>query len=191
MSTLVYVVNQNGNALMPCHPSKARKLLRDRRAKVIGRSPFTIKLLWDCEEQVQEVTLGIDKGSYVTGVSGHLDQIAQRTMQGKSHMYATLGGAIPLSTLFGYQTATLRKERNLPKAHDADAPCLATYSSGELVPYDREHFFTVVFRHRRTRRRLSVSKGSRTRPDRRVVRCLNADEQCFRKSGRNCGNRFH
>ena len=57
MSTLVYVINQNGHPLMPCRPSKARKLLRDRRAKVIGRCPFTIKLLWDCEEQVQEVTL--------------------------------------------------------------------------------------------------------------------------------------
>jgi len=69
MSTLVYVINQNGHSLMPCQPSKARKLLRDRRAKVIGHSPFTIKLLWDCEEQVQEVTLGIDKGSHVTGFS--------------------------------------------------------------------------------------------------------------------------
>lgn len=67
MSTLVYVLNQNGHSLMPCQPSKARKLLRDQRAKVIGRSPFTIKLLWDCEEQVQEVRLGIDKGSHVTG----------------------------------------------------------------------------------------------------------------------------
>jgi hypothetical protein len=87
-----------------------------------------------------------------TGVSGHLDQVAQRTMQGKSHLYATLGGVIPLSTLFGYQTATLRKARNLPKAHDADALCLATYDTGELVLYDREHFYTVSFRPRRMRR---------------------------------------
>src|SRR6266700_386613 len=63
MSTLVYVINQNGHSLMPCQPSKARKLLRDRRAKVIDHSPFTIKLLWDCEEQVQEVTLGIGSGT--------------------------------------------------------------------------------------------------------------------------------
>ena len=34
---------------------------------MIARCPFTIKLLWDCEEHVQEVTLGIDKGSHVTG----------------------------------------------------------------------------------------------------------------------------
>src|SRR5215470_4065183 len=69
MSTIVYVINQNGNPLMPCKPSKARKLLRDGRARVSGRSPFTIQLLWDCEEHVQEVVVGIDKGSHVTGLS--------------------------------------------------------------------------------------------------------------------------
>ena len=65
----VYVINQNGHPLMPCRPSKARKLLRDRRAKVVGRCPFTIQLLWDCEEQVQEVILSVDKGSHHTGFS--------------------------------------------------------------------------------------------------------------------------
>ncbi len=330
MSAIVYVINQNGHPLMPCKPCKARKLLRDRRAKVENRSPFTIRLLWDCEEHVQEVVVGVDKGSHVTGfscigkgqillsgeilhrqdvkekmgsrrtnrknrrsrkwyrparynnrasskrsgrlppsiktnveevirvishlplpisriiiedvqvdiarlnnptlkgsqyqnptrldenlrlacllrdgytcqqcgkqrvrleahhivfkenggkdtltnlltlctachknvhqgkirlrvtgVSGHLDQIAQRTMQGKSYLYATLGKQALLSTLFGYQTATLRKARNLPKAHDADALCLASYETDEMVPYDREHFYTVSFRPRRTRR---------------------------------------
>ncbi|TMC24404.1 MAG: hypothetical protein E6J34_00550 [Chloroflexi bacterium] len=67
--SIVYVVNRNGNPLMPCKLSKARKLLRDGRARVKHRSPFTIPLLWDCEEHVQPVTLGIDKGSHVTGFS--------------------------------------------------------------------------------------------------------------------------
>jgi hypothetical protein len=330
MSTVVYVVNQNGNPLMPCKPSKARKLLRNGRARVEHRSPFTIQLLWDCEEHVQEVALGLDKGSHVTGLScvgrgeillsgeiyhrrdvkekmdsrrahrrqrrgrkwyrpkrfknrakslrsgrlplsiktnveevirivrqlplpistiviedvqvdiarlnnpllkgsqyqdptrldenlriaclmrdsytcqhcgkreirleahhiversrggkdtlgnlltlcdqchhhlhqgkvtlkvggvhGHLDQIAQRTMQGKSHLYAALGTQAPLSTLFGYQTATLRKARGLQKRHDADALCIATYQTGEPIPYHREHFYQISFRLRRTRR---------------------------------------
>jgi RRXRR protein/HNH endonuclease len=330
MSTLVYVINGNGHKLMPCKPAKARKLLRAGRAKIAKLSPFTIQLLWECEEHTQQVTFGIDKGSHVTGfscvgkgqillageirhrldvkekmearrsnrsnrrqrkwyrpprflnrgsakrsgrlppsiktnveevirvvrqiplplssiviedvqvdiarlnnpqlvgsqyqdptrldenlriaclmrdgyacqhcgkrsarleahhiversqggkdtlanllclcdhchhrvhegkitlevtgVSGYLDQIAQRTMQGKSHLYASLGALMPLSTLFGYQTATLRKARELPKVHDVDALCLATYATGELVPYDREHFYTVTFRPRRTRR---------------------------------------
>lgn len=330
MSTVVYVVNQNGHPLMPCKPSKARKLLRDGRAKVTCRSPFTLQLLWDCEEHVQEVIVGIDKGSHVTGLScigkgeillsgeihhrldvkekmenrrahrrsrrhrkwyrpkrfnnrssskrrgrlppsiktnveevirvikrlplpvssiviedvqvdiarlnnptlkgsqyqdptrldenlriaclmrdgytcqhcskrdvrleahhivfqehggkdtlenlltlcdqchhhlhqgkitlkitgvhGHLDQIAQRSMQGKSYLYATLGKQTAFSTIFGYQTATLRKARGLPKEHDADALCIATYRSGEVIPYHRERFYSISFRPRRTRR---------------------------------------
>ncbi len=330
MSVNVYVINQNGRPLMPCKPSKARKLLRDGRAKVKCRSPFTIRLLWDCEEQTQEVVVGVDKGSHktgfscvgkeeillsgeiehrqdvsdklvnrranrrkrrsrkwyrpkrfnnrassrrsgrlppsikanveeviriilrlplpisriivedvqvdiarlndatlsgsryqdptrldenlrlaclmrdgyvchqcgkrqerleahhivykslggkdtlsnlltlcetchhrvhqgkimlsVVGVAGHLDQIAQRAMQGKTYLYATLGKSAPIALLFGYQTATLRKARALPKTHDADALCIATYETHEMVPYDRERFYRVTFRPRRTRR---------------------------------------
>lgn len=69
MPILVYVINRNGQKLMPCKPAKARKLLHAGRAKVTAHSPFTIQLLWDCEEQTQEVVLGIDKGSHVTGFS--------------------------------------------------------------------------------------------------------------------------
>jgi len=62
-------MNKNGNPLMPCKPAKARHLLRDGKAKVTKRKPFTIQLLWDCEENVQEVRCGIDKGCMVTGVA--------------------------------------------------------------------------------------------------------------------------
>ena len=65
----VYVKNKNGKPLMPCKPAKARKLLRDGKAKVVNRCPFTIQLSWDCEENVQEITIGIDKGSDITGFS--------------------------------------------------------------------------------------------------------------------------
>jgi len=65
----VYVRNKNGNPLMPCKPAKARHLLRDGKAKVIQRNPFTIQLLWDCEENVIEVRCGIDKGCSTTGIA--------------------------------------------------------------------------------------------------------------------------
>ena len=52
---------------MPCRPAKARKLLRDNKAKVVRRTPFTIKLRWDCEENVQEVVAGMDTGSKIIG----------------------------------------------------------------------------------------------------------------------------
>lgn len=356
MTHLVYVINQNGHPLMPCKPSKARKLLRDGRARVKHRSPFTLQLLWDCEEHVQEVVVGIDKGSSitgfacvgngeillsgeivhrkdvkekmearrahrrsrrnrrwyrpkrvlnrassrqsgrlppsiktnveevirvverlplplariviedvqvdlarlndptlqgsryqdptrldenlrtaclmrdgyecqhcnkretrleahhlvfrehggkdtlsnlltlceschhrlhqgkitlsVTGVSGHLDHIAQRSMQGKAHLYATLGQGIPLTTLFGYQTAIWRKQLDLPKAHDVDALCLATYDTGKVIFWQRDRFYQVGFRPRRTRRQYHdlPRKGQG-----RVRYQVNSEREGFRK----------
>ena len=66
---LVYVRNKDRSPLMPCKPAKAKHLLKAGKAKVFKLKPFTIQLLWDCEENVQEVTIGIDKGSDITGFS--------------------------------------------------------------------------------------------------------------------------
>jgi len=64
---LIFVINKNGKKLMGCKPAKARHLLEADKAHVVKRNPFTIQLNWDCEEHVQEVTVGIDKGSHKTG----------------------------------------------------------------------------------------------------------------------------
>jgi 5-methylcytosine-specific restriction endonuclease McrA len=64
---MVYVISKQGNPLMPCTEAKARKLLRSGKAKCIRRVPFTIKLLFDCEEQTQEVVAGMDTGSKTIG----------------------------------------------------------------------------------------------------------------------------
>ena len=327
----VYVRNQDGTPLIPCRPAKARKLLKAGKARVVGRSPFTIQLTWQCEGHVQEVVVGIDKGSSVTGlscvgngvvllaaeihhrrdvkeklntrrthrrsrrsrmwyrparflnrasskrsgrllpsiktnveevirvvrqlplpisriviedvqvdiarlnnptlrgsqyqdltrldenlrlaclmrdkytcqhcgkrdrrleahhiiyrerggkdtltnlitlcegchtkvhqgrirlnvtgVSGQLDQIAQRTMQGKNHLYTTLGATVPLTTVFGYETAAFRKFRGLEKSHTTDALCVATLISGEIVEAGGANSYHITFRPRQTRRR--------------------------------------
>ena len=54
---------------MPCKEAKARKLLKQNKAKIVKYEPFTIQLLFDCENQTQEVNLGIDAGSKHVGVS--------------------------------------------------------------------------------------------------------------------------
>lgn len=53
---------------MPCHPARARMLLKKKRAKIIKMIPFTIQLTKDSEQNVQEITLGIDPGDSV-GIS--------------------------------------------------------------------------------------------------------------------------
>lgn len=65
----VYVLNKNGEPLMPCQPRKARILLRDGKAKVIKREPFTIRLLYGSSGYKQKVSLGIDAGSKHVGAS--------------------------------------------------------------------------------------------------------------------------
>lgn len=66
---MVYVLNIEEKPLMPCKEAKARKLLKQNKAKIYRREPFTIQLLFICENQTQNVTLGVDAGSKHIGLS--------------------------------------------------------------------------------------------------------------------------
>ena len=67
----VYVLDMNGQPLMPTSRfGKVRRLLRDKKAKVVRSCPFTIRLLYEPETKiVQEVVLGVDTGSKHVGVA--------------------------------------------------------------------------------------------------------------------------
>lgn len=71
---MVYVLNIQGNPLMPCKEAKARRLLKNSLAKIIKRTPFTIRLLFECENKTQDITLGIDTGSKTIGVSASTEK---------------------------------------------------------------------------------------------------------------------
>jgi len=64
-----FVVDRKGEPLMPCHPARARQLLREKRAVVHRRAPFTIRLKNREGGEVQPVRLKIDPGSRVTGMA--------------------------------------------------------------------------------------------------------------------------
>ena len=65
----VYVKNKDDKPLMPCHPAKARILLKKGKAKVVDRTPFTIRLLYQADNNIQDVNLGVDAGSKYIGLS--------------------------------------------------------------------------------------------------------------------------
>ena len=65
----VYVLNMRGQPLMPTTPQKARILLKQKKAKVAQRSPFTIQLKYATGETTQQITLGIDAGYSKIGFS--------------------------------------------------------------------------------------------------------------------------
>jgi hypothetical protein len=65
----VFVINLQGEILMPCSGRKARLLLESGKAKVIRRGPFTIQLNYGSTGYKQALTLGIDTGHSEVGLS--------------------------------------------------------------------------------------------------------------------------
>src|SRR5215831_1853420 len=64
----VYVLSPDRTPLMPCSSVIARLLLKEGKAKVVHRTPFTIKLYALPENTyTQPLTLGVDTGSRVIG----------------------------------------------------------------------------------------------------------------------------
>ena len=67
---IVYVLNKDGLPLMLTHRlGKVRHLLKEGKAKIIKRNPFTIQLNYECKNYTQNVTLGVDAGSKNIGLS--------------------------------------------------------------------------------------------------------------------------
>ncbi|OLE31863.1 MAG: HNH endonuclease [Ktedonobacter sp. 13_1_20CM_3_54_15] len=65
---VVYVLSPDRVPLMPCSCAIARLLLKQGKAKVVRRTPFTIKMYTQpVDTHTQPLTLGIDTGSAVIG----------------------------------------------------------------------------------------------------------------------------
>ncbi len=67
---MVYVLDINGQPLMPTNRhGKIKHLLKQGKAKVVRRCPFTIKLLYESTAYTQNLTLGVDTGSGTIGTA--------------------------------------------------------------------------------------------------------------------------
>jgi 5-methylcytosine-specific restriction endonuclease McrA len=70
MSNFVFVLDDARRPLSPCSQARARKLLRDGKAAVFRRHPFTIILKREvADAQPTPVTVKIDPGSRTTGLA--------------------------------------------------------------------------------------------------------------------------
>ncbi|MDQ3232019.1 MAG: RNA-guided endonuclease IscB [Pseudobdellovibrionaceae bacterium] len=65
----VLVLSNSKKSLMPCHPARAKELLKKKRAAVYRRFPFTIILKDRAEGDVQPIELKVDPGSRTTGIA--------------------------------------------------------------------------------------------------------------------------
>ena len=64
-----FVIDKEGKPLLPCHPARSRKLLREGKAKVIQVVPFTIQLDYTVGSPVGSFVVGVDDGSKYVGVA--------------------------------------------------------------------------------------------------------------------------
>ena len=71
----VFVLNKRGKPLMPCSPAKARLLLKEKKAIVVRRTPFTIQLTIATGESKQPVSLGVDAGYKHVGLPHQLKRL--------------------------------------------------------------------------------------------------------------------
>ncbi len=72
----VFVLDRNKKPLMPCHPARARKLLKNGKAAVYRRYPFTIIMKCRVGGDLQPIEIKFDPGSRTTGIAlvGHFDR---------------------------------------------------------------------------------------------------------------------
>jgi hypothetical protein len=116
-----------------------------------------VTLCEECHKKVHEneITLKIE------GRSNRLDVIAQRSMQGKGHMYKELGKTCEVGKVFGYETSSYRKEIGLEKSHIIDSLCIATLRTKERIGLSVLNNYVVSFRPRQTRRvyQVQAKKG--------------------------------
>lgn len=67
---MVYVLDMEGKPLMPTkRHGKVKHLLREGKAKVVKRTPFTIQLLYESTHYTQPIIMGVDAGSKTIGIS--------------------------------------------------------------------------------------------------------------------------
>ena len=77
----VPVVSSTGKPLMPCHPARARELVRAGRAvRRFDRGLFYVRLTDRADGEVQAVTVGIDPGSKQEGI----------TVKSEAHTYLNI-----------------------------------------------------------------------------------------------------
>jgi hypothetical protein len=65
----VFVLSQAGKPLMPTTPRRARVWLEAKRARVVRRDPFTIRLRFATKAHVQPAQVGVDTGAKAVGIA--------------------------------------------------------------------------------------------------------------------------
>ncbi len=78
----VFVLSKEGKPLMPTTPRRARMWLEAKRARVVRREPFTIRLRFATKPHVQPARVGVDTGAQ--GVPLEIDHLLPKARGGSN-----------------------------------------------------------------------------------------------------------
>jgi hypothetical protein len=120
----VFVLNKYGKPLMPTTPRKARLLLKQGKAKVAGREPFTIRLVYGSSGYKQPITLGVDGGYETAGHSALTER--EELIGGQVHLLSGMSERIAQRKMYRRQRRR-RKRHRAPRFDNRRRPegCLA------------------------------------------------------------------
>ncbi len=82
----VFVIDSEGKLCLPTRPARARRLLRDKKAKVIQVVPFTIQLNYSIDNPVGSFVVGIDDGAKHVGVAIVNDKTNEVVFKGQINL---------------------------------------------------------------------------------------------------------
>jgi 5-methylcytosine-specific restriction endonuclease McrA len=158
----VFILDKHQRPLMPCHPARARELLRTGRAVVHRRVPFTIRLVDRLVEDsaLQPVVLGIDPGSRTTGLALAREDAGSGVGPVRHALWlgqlAHRGSAIrqALQQRAGHR----RRRRSAHLRHRAPRFANRRQAAGQLPPSLRHRLETVLAWVGRLRRWVPVSR---------------------------------
>ncbi len=116
MTELCYVIDINGNKLSPTNYNKGWILLRKKKAKLISRLPFVIKLLRKQENtDCSFIICGIDNGSKFTGIG----LVSECQTKNKVLFKGTINHRQDVSKLMDLRTGQRRYRRSYKRYRKA------------------------------------------------------------------------
>ncbi len=88
----VFVQSHTGIPLMPTTSRRARLWLKAKRARVVRREPFTIRLRFETSAYTQPVTIGVDMGSQTVGLAATANK--EVVFQAEMHLRTDISGRL-------------------------------------------------------------------------------------------------
>ncbi|WP_017590069.1 RNA-guided endonuclease IscB [Nocardiopsis ganjiahuensis] len=139
----MFVLDQNGVPLQPCHPARARKLLTKKRAVVARHTPFTIRLTdrTAAESEIDGVEIGIDPGSQHTGIAVFTARAGER--RGRYALQLDHRGA-QIKKKLGQRAGYRRRRRSANLRHRAPRFSNRARPRGWLAPSLRHRVETTT-----------------------------------------------